>query len=438
MLSFKGLIKELEKERLVERIRRRVSSEFEVAYYLKRFDGVKAVIFDDVEGKGIPVVGNLITNRKVLYKILNVKSEQEAYLRLLSSIREPKDTVLTDRPRLKSLGDDLGKLPVLKYYEKDGGPYITSAIVAAKEPDGDVCNSSIHRMMVISDTKLAVRIVPRHLYKMYNRAKDMGKELDVVVVIGSSPYFYVASSSSPPYGVYELNVANALSGGTLKSFILDERTPPIPCDSEIIIRGRLLSEEAFEGPFTDITGTYDVVRKQPILEVDEILTTYDPIYYAILPAGLEHMTLMGFPREASMWEGVSKVVPSVNSVRLTRGGCGWLTAVISIRKQTEGDGKNAIIAAFASHPSLKIVIVVDDDIDVDNMDDVLWALSTRMQPSDDIVVIRNVRGSSLDPSSDQQRLLTSKLGIDATIPLYRSRKDFEKAKIPWSEERANP
>ena len=434
MLSFKDLIKELEKEKLAVRIEKKVSSRFEAAYYLKKYDGKKAVVLDNVDDKGIPVVGNLITNRRVLYKILNAKNEHEAYLKILSSMREPKDPTITSKPRLKSLGNDLSKLPVLTYYEKDGGPYITSAIIAAKEPNGGVCNSSIHRMMIISENRLAVRIVPRHLYKIYNKAKDLGKELDVVVIIGSSPYFYIASASSPPYGVYELGVANALSKGRLYSFTLDEETPPIPVDSEIIIRGRLLNEEAYEGPFTDITGTYDIVRKQPVLEVDDILVTNDPTYYSILPAGLEHMILMGFPREASIWEAVSKSVPGVNSVRLTRGGCGWLTAVVSIRKQTEGDGKNAIIAAFASHPSLKVVIVVDDDVNVDDMDDVIWALSTRMQPSEDIIVIRDVRGSSLDPSSDQQKLLTSKLGIDATIPLYKPRKDFEKARIPWSEE----
>ena len=431
MKSFRDVICELKNKGLIEKVDKKVSSRFEASYYLKKFDGKKAVLFKNVDNKEFRVIGNLITNRKVLYSVLDVKNDGEAYKRLLNSLRNPIKPKVVAKPSLRSIGNDLNRLPLLVYYEKDGGPYITASIIAAKNPEDGVCNSSIHRMMVIGDNKLAVRIVPRHLYKIYKDAKNRGKELEVVVVIGANPYFYIASASSPPYGVYELDVANSLSKCVLSSFKLDEDTPPIPTDSEIVIRGRLLPKEASEGPFVDITGTYDVVRKQPVMEVDEILVTNEPYYYAILPAGTEHIHLMGFPREAAIWDGVSKIVPKVTSVRMPKGGCGWLMAIISIRKLTEGDPKNAIMAAFASHPSLKIVIVVDDDIEIDNPDDVMWALSTRMQPNEDIVIISGARGSSLDPSSDQQRLLTSKLGIDATIPLHKSKANFEKGKIPW-------
>jgi 2,5-furandicarboxylate decarboxylase 1 len=104
--------------------------------------------------------------------------------------------------------------------------------------------------------------------------------------------------------------------------------------------------------------------------------------------------------------------------------------VISIEKQVEGDGKNALLAAFAAHPSLKHAVVVDSDIDVFDVSDVEWAVATRFQGSEDLVVIENVRGSTLDPSADQEKVLTSKVGFDATRPFSKPKEKFERARIP--------
>jgi UbiD family decarboxylase len=142
---------------------------------------------------------------------------------------------------------------------------------------------------------------------------------------------------------------------------------------------------------------------------------------------------MGLPREASIYEAVLKVVPRVHSVNLSVGGSGWLHAIISIEKQLEGDGKNALLAAFAAHPSLKHAVVVDSDIDVFNISDVEWAIATRFQACEDLLVIENVRGSTLDPSADQETGMTAKMGVDATRPLTKPKEKFERAKIPVSK-----
>ena len=135
------------------------------------------------------------------------------------------------------------------------------------------------------------------------------------------------------------------------------------------------------------------------------------------------MILMGFPREAAIYEAVSRAIPRVHKVRLTRGGGMWLHAVVSIEKTHDGDGKTAAFAALAAHPSLKHVIVVDEDIDPDNPWEVEWAIATRVQADRDVVIIRNSRGSTLDPSAEEG--LTAKMIIDATAPLSR-RKEFER------------
>ncbi len=432
LLDLRQLLEHLRSRQLLVEVDE-VEAEYEAAWYLKLYDSRRAVLFCRVKGYEMGAVGNVFTNREILYAVLNARSDKEAFTKLLYAVDNPqKPREVVNINGYKSIGDDVYKLPIFTFYEGDGGPYLTSSIVIAKDPDlVDFQNASFHRMMVIGERKLAVRIVPRHLHKILSKAKARGQDLEVLVAIGAPPHFCVAAATSPPYGVSELNVAVTLAEGRLRAVDVGYSGLLAPEGCEVLILGRILKDEtAREGPFVDITGTHDIVRDQPVLEVEDILVRPGAVLYEILPAGEEHRLLMGFPREALIWRSVSAVVPSVKAVRLTRGGCGWLSAVVSIEKRTEGDGKLAILAAFAAHPSLKLVTVVDEDIDVDDPYQVEWALVTRMQPDEDVVIVRGVRGSSLDPSADQRRLITSKMGIDATRPLDKPKEHFARARIP--------
>ncbi|HEX58801.1 MAG TPA: hypothetical protein ENF26_01465, partial [Methanomicrobia archaeon] len=181
--------------------------------------------------------------------------------------------------------------------------------------------------------------------------------------------------------------------------------------AEFVLEGFFGGETAREGPFVDITGTYDVVREEPVLMLTRIYHRKDPIYHAVLPSGSEHRLLMGVPYEPLIFRAVSNVSRAKNVV-LTDGGCCYLHAVIQIKKSGEGEAKNACIAAFAAHPSLKMAIVVDEDVNIYDMQDVEYAVATRVRWDKDVILIPNVRGSSLDPSSEGG--LTTKVGIDAT------------------------
>jgi UbiD family decarboxylase len=142
---------------------------------------------------------------------------------------------------------------------------------------------------------------------------------------------------------------------------------------------------------------------------------------------------MGLPVEAKMFDTIKNVVPTTKAVCLTNGGSNWLDAVIQIQKRLEGEPKNALIAAFASHPSLKMATVVDEDIEPTDPVAVEYAVSTRCQADKGFMIVTNAKGSSLDPSSDQQNLLTTKVGIDATSTLLKPKERFEIAKIPDEE-----
>jgi UbiD family decarboxylase len=186
-------------------------------------------------------------------------------------------------------------------------------------------------------------------------------------------------------------------------------------EAEIILEGCIGADRAREGPFVDITGTYDEVRQEPVIEFTGMQAREDPIYASILPGGNEHKMLMGVPYEPIIFRAVSAVT-RVRNVHLTRGGCGYLHAIIQIRKSTQGDGKNAILAAFSAHTSLKHVVVVDEDIDPFDLHDVEYAVATRVRGDRDILVIAGARGSSLDPrqAGDGTNV---KVGVDATMVL---------------------
>ena len=399
----------------------------EIAKKMRELDGGPIVVFKKPKGYTIPIISNIFSKRKRFLSLFRVNNMKDAYVKLLNAISRPvKISIKTDAPFMEVCEDDISSLPILKHYKEDGGPYMTTSIVIARDYELDVMNASVHRIQVLNKKKLVIRIVPRHLYHMYRKAQDRGRDLEVAIVIGCHPLNMLAASSSPPYGVFELDVASTISNNKLKGCEL-ENGLIVPRESEIVILGKIKRGEFHkEGPFVDITGTYDIIRQQPVLEVDKVLRRENALYQALLPAGEEHRLLMGFYRECLIWEYVRRVVPEVKAVRLSRGGCGWLHCFISIKKEYEGDAKNAILAAFAAHPSLKLVVVVDEDIDVENIEEVEWAIATRFQPSEDLVIIDRVRGSSLDPSADQQSLLTSKIGIDATIPLNRPLEGFKR------------
>ncbi len=357
----------------------------------------------NVEGKNVAT--NFIATRELLCNYLNIPVSELA--RFLSKI-EPSGKIVEkkiDYYELESLND----LPVPRYFEGDAGRYITAGIIVTG--NGNDCrsyNASFHRMLILDKKRMAARLVPpRHTYLRWKSAVERDEELEIAVSISQHPLFMFASATRVDEGM-EYGYAASLMG---KLEVSDVDGILVP-DSEIVIRGRITSEVVDEGPFIDITGTYDRIRKAPVIEVDAIYAKEDFYFYSITPAGYEHQILMGIPHEPEIYRAVARVC-RVKNVVMTAGGRHYLHAVIQIEKVTDGDGKNAILAALSAHPSLKHVVVVDDDIDIYSMEDVEYAIATRFQADRDLVVITNARGSSLDPSARDN--ITAKMGLDATF-----------------------
>jgi 2,5-furandicarboxylate decarboxylase 1 len=311
---------------------------------------------------------------------------------------------------------DLDRLPILWHLPGDGGPYVTAAVVVIRDPDYGR-NVSFHRLMQIGPRSFSARIVEgRGTDTAWRKAVAAGRDLEVAICLGVPMHVLLAASMSPAKGMDELAIAHALAATPVvrcKTVDLE-----VPAHCEAILEGHIAGRLADEGPFIDLTETWDIVRPQPVVEIDCITHRPDPIYHALLPGGLEHKLLMGLPREPTIFQAVSEVA-DCRAVSITPGGMSWLHAVVQIAKHGPDDGRKAIAAAFRGHGSLKHVVVVDDDVDPFDSAAVEWAIATRFQADRNLMVFADQPSSSLDPSAKLvpgQKARSAKMGLDATIP----------------------
>ena len=424
-MKFREFIQRLDEEGELIRIKKEVSPILEMANILNSLDE-RPTLFERVKGSDFRVVGGLVSSKELVAKALGVERKDllEKIVKAIDNLELPRIVEDGECQEVVEKNVDLTKLPIMKFMEKDGGRYITSAICIVKDPELKTRNVCFHRLMLLDKRRFVARIVEER--GTDTALKKAGGELDIAICIGNSTAVLLAAATSLPHGVDEFSLANALDKVELvKCKTVDLE---VPKDCEFVLEGRITKERAPEGPFLDLTGTRDKVREQPVIEIKCITHRKDAIFQTLLAGGREHRTLMGMPREPTIYREVNKVCECVD-VCLTYGGCNWLHAVIKIKKRKPDDGRKAIEAAFKGHSSLKHCVVVDEDIDICNPHDVEWAIATRFQGDKDLIIMPNQKGSSLDPSADLttgKKARTCKLGLDATIPWGKKDKPFKR------------
>jgi len=415
-MNLKQFIDLIESKEQLIKITKPVDAVFEIATVIRKLKG-KTVLFQNVKGFDMPVVSNVCSTRDLVCLGLGIE-RPDLIKRLTSAADSPAEPPVVSAPGYRPLACDLYRIPILTHFREDGGPYIASGIAIARDPEYGI-NASYHRALVKSKDELVLRILERHFHAFRTRGLS-----EFVFCIGNSIPVLIASAMSVELGKSELAIANALS----ETRLIEVEGHTVP-QSEIIMLCEFTDELADEGPFLDLTETFDIVRKQPVVRVKKIFVREDSIYHALLPSDLEHKVLMGMPREPTIFKEVSKVCECLD-VRITPGGCCWLHGAVKIRKQNEDDAKKAIQAAFRGHPSMKHVFIVDHDIDIEDAAQLEWAMATRFQGDRDLVIMPNQKGSSLDPSSDLATKETTKLGFDLTIPHPDRASQFERAQLP--------
>ncbi|SFR07794.1 UbiD family decarboxylase [Desulfoscipio geothermicus] len=425
----------LDREGKLKRIKKEVDPVFEIAALGKQADGIYSLLFERVKGYEMPVVTGLVGERGLFAVAMSTTVEgmldkfaaaveNPVPCRLVSSNSAPVKECIVNKDI------DLFKMfPIPTHHAKDAGPYITAAILIAKDPDTGVRNISIHRLQISGPNKLGILILPRHLWHFFSKAEQKGRPLEIALAIGVHPLVLLASQATTRIGVDELEIASALLPQPLELVKCETVDLEVPAGAEIVIEGRLLpGVREVEGPFGEYPKYYGPASPRPVVEVMAVTHRRQPIYHTIIPATREHVLVGGIAREAVLLQIVRQAVPTVKNVHLTLGGSCRYHAVISIEKKHEGEAKNAIFAALASCSEVKHVVVVDHDVNIFDPEDVEWAIATRCQAGRDVFIVTGAMGNKLDPSSNDG--ISDKMGIDATIPLELPAERFEKISIP--------
>ena len=390
------------------------------------------MVFEDVAGyPEVRGVANLVSSRDLLADALGVN--RDGVIRAMSTAMDhpeptgaPVDGAF-DRVATDPVLADYVPIPI--FYDEHERQYFASSIVVVEDPETGVQNLSFHRMMYDGGNELVVRMVERHLHDIYSRTDG---PLEVAIVMGVHPAVELAAATSFSPEMSELAMANALLDGDLDVAEVDGLR--VPADAEMVLRASITKERREEGPFVDLSRTWDRTRQQPVVEISALYLREAPYVRIIVPGQTEHAHLMGVPQEPRIYTIVENTIPTVQSVVLTPGGSSWLHGVVQIDKRREGDPKNAGMAALAGHPSMKKVTVVDEDIDPADPQQVEWAEATRMQPDRDITTIEHAKGSSLDPSQDYAKGVLTKWIVDATVPANRDPDDFREVRVPGAED----
>jgi len=427
--DLRGFIRLLEEEGELRRVSRPVSTRFEIAARIRGMGdrGGPALLFEDVVDHDMPVVGGLFSTRRRALLALGVAGHEAGNQRFLNGLHHPIEPVAIDAAaaapcqEVVLTGDqvDLNALPLPVYSEKDGGAYVTVGLTISNDPVDGRRNASVYREMRVDGRRLAVM---SHAFQglgtQIARAAELGVPLDVAIANGVHPVLLYASQAKVPHGVDELAIAGGVLGRPVETVRCRTVDLEVPADSEIVIEGRILpGERVLEGPFGEFSGYYGPAEHNPVIEVTAITHRSDPVFLAGLtgvPTTDNHV-LKVFAYESNLLENLRAAFPEVTAVCFPDWGGVQYVAVVALRKRYKGQARHLILTALGDAARVKWVIVVDDDIDVFDTEQVNWAITTRSQPADDLVVIPRVAGGPLDPSAPEKEVI-SVWGLDATRP----------------------
>jgi UbiD family decarboxylase len=430
LATLRDFVARLEATGRLLRVRKEVDPRFELAAVLRAVQRASnlPVLFERVKGTRLPVVSNVCGSYESIAQILGVEPDQVvrhwAALMAEPAPARPPALVGTDDLEEISLFD----LPLVTYCEKDAGPYLTAGVIAAKDPDTGRVNLSYHRMQMVDPGELRCRLSPSgDLFRMHARAERAGRSLEAAVLLGSSPALMLAAGTTVGPDESELALAERIAGHALSLRACRTVDLAVPASSDIVIEGELLaSVRKPEGPFGEWMDYYVPVTDNHVFRVRRVAARPAALFYAILSGSTEEITLTAIPTAGSIYRAVRTWVPTVTDVA-----CWPLLqfCILKMKKQFEGQPRKAILAAFGAEMNRVLYCVaVDEDVNIRDLKDVVWAMSTRCRPDRDIFQIPDVPSFARDP----HQVHWGRLGIDATAPSEWPA-EFERKRIPGAD-----
>lgn len=315
---------------------------------------------------------------------------------------------------------DLYEFPIVRHHAMDPAPYIDMTPVM-KDPEGGFYNVAFLRNMVQGPRRLGIHMSPRHNWQIHRKNEEKKLSTPVAIVVSHHPAFYLGALNVSPFGVDDYARIGSIMGEPLRLTASESWGEDflVPADAEIVIEGHVLPNvREVEGPFGEFTGYYGPQRLRPVIEVTAITHRREAIFQHVFVGHRDNWVLGGIPKEGSLFNLIRGIVPTVKAVHFPISGCCRLNCYISIDKKIDGETKQAALAALAGCDFVKHVVVVDSDVNVYKEEEVLWAMATRVQADQDVDIIKNVKGNTLDPSQTDD-IMTAKMIIDATRPVQR-------------------
>jgi 2,5-furandicarboxylate decarboxylase 1 len=426
------------------RIRAPVRTQLDITslvFELERAGKSPVVVYENVEGHTMPVVTNIAGNRRLLAACLGVKPED-----LPTAFRErcqkyvPCEVVKTAAwQEIVLEGDqvDLTKLPIPLHFSVDAAPYITAGQIAARDPVTGVDTTGFHRLMLKGKNRLGVSLHSRRrMHEFHRRAAERGHNLPAAITIGIHPLHYMGSMvyAYPP-NVRKFEIIGGLFGEPYRLAKTGIQDLEVPAGAEIVIEGEILADvKEPEGPFSEFTGYASYRSTENVFVAHRIRMRRDAMFHSVVSGmSQDHILVSCVTREGEILNTLRRNLPNVIAVHVPHRTCGAFLAIIKMKKTAQGEPQQAIMAALGTEFYTKYVIVVDEDVDIFDMNDVMWAVATRVRAEKDIVFIPGCKGAILDPTSDPETFTLTKMGIDATRPIG---KDFAERLVIAEEQRA--
>lgn len=420
----------------VKYIKDEVSTKYEITAIMMELEkkGSPLTIFENVKNNKIPVVSNILASRKRLSQAFGIEDERE-FIEVYSKYKKRRiEPGIIDKKAFEgeyynedSL--DLNNLPILTHFNADGGPYITAGLVVARDPDSGIHTCGLHRLQLKGKDKLGISLHSRkRMWEFHRRAEEKGGSLPAAIAIGVHPVITMGSLSFLPYNESKYDLIGGLFGEQLQVVKCKNIDVLVPAWSEIVIEGEILNNvREPEGPFSEFSNYLSGRSTENVFKAKSLYLREDTLYQSINPGlSADHNTIMAYHRECDIFYALRRTLPNVKDVHFPISGCGIFSCYVSIKKTAEGEPLQAIFAVLAADHCIKTVVVVDEDIDVFNEQQILWAISTRLQADRDIIITpQNMgMGDMLDPSADEL-YRSSKIGIDSTKPLSGFPKKIE-------------
>jgi 2,5-furandicarboxylate decarboxylase 1 len=443
MSHFRAYLDALARAGQLARIDKPVSPEFEVAAYVRRSSDTDgpAFVFENIVGHpGWRLAAGLYGTMARLPVALGCRLG-EVVDRYGDAVRKPiaprrvargpcQDVVLTGD------GADCSQLPIVVHSEHDAGRYVTAAVMFGRDPETGVLGVGLQRMQLKGPRRFGVNMpAERRVGRAVLKAEDRGERFGVAVVLGAGPYVDLGSQAKIPHGQEKLGVAGALAREPIELVPCTTVDADVPADAEIVIEGHFLpGVREPEGPFGEVAGTYGLRGDRHVFEVSAITMRRDAMYQTALtgmPTTDNHV--QAWPAICESIKRMAQLAcPEVVDVHAIGP---YYIAVVAIRKRLAYEARNVILSVLgptAGAPQAKYCIVVDPDVNVRDVNQILWALYTRCQPGVDALVFPPMVGAPLDPSAPVHRH-SSKMGFDATVPLGESRERYDRVVVPGAD-----